>query len=234
VKNILRIASVAGESLNIDVFIHYVINNTPHVLGQSFKLHELCQVLSGSSTGVSNERISDASIIEILTASDPYHFISKDIQQVGSTTIMSFSHYLIQQGIQSTMLPQKREAIHCLFADYYESTLTPSNKKDHLPALVYHLLKVQGQTTRKLKFVNEAFNALAELYRPVEGFMFYEILQNVANEMGGMNVFTALERARHHRLLSQLNLEIMYVKMLNAPYDELLNTNQRHDIILAT
>ncbi|KAJ3320985.1 Adenylate cyclase type 10 [Blyttiomyces sp. JEL0837] len=176
------------------------------IAGQYFQLPEICDVLSKSTLGYGAEVITPGHVLKVITTSDPYHFISRDVTFTETSTL-SFSHYQIQTAIRSTLNPQKLEWLHSLFADYYERTLTEENRKQNITYLVHHLLELHGQYQRKLRYVNEAFELMSELYRPVEGFMYYKILINLANEFGGMSLFTPLQRAKQFRLLAQLNFE---------------------------
>ncbi|KAI8837807.1 hypothetical protein BC829DRAFT_42746 [Chytridium lagenaria] len=75
------------------------------VAGQTFSLVDVYEVLKRGSFGVANNFNSSDDIRITLTKSDPYHFVTKS--SMFNSVTMSFSHYLIQQGILSTIIPKE-------------------------------------------------------------------------------------------------------------------------------
>ncbi|KAJ3217629.1 hypothetical protein HDU67_007571 [Dinochytrium kinnereticum] len=184
VKAVLRVAAIAG---------------------QTFSLVDVFAILTQGSFGVANSFNGPEDIRKTLTKSDPYHFVSR--LGLLSGLSMSFSHYLIQQGILSTIIPKRKETIHRLFADYYEDTLNPGNAKTQLPLLVRQLLELPNEKYRKLKYTQIAFQEAAEKCMPTEGFMYYKIFQDLASQYGQYLDLTPLQKARHQKLLGLLHFE---------------------------
>ncbi|KAJ3097214.1 hypothetical protein HDU97_005077 [Phlyctochytrium planicorne] len=149
---------------------------------------------------------SPRDLSQILTDSDRYHFVSKE-DSLSNSGSLTFAHYLIQQGILSTIIPKRKEMIHRHFVDYYEKTLGPHNSKTQLILLVQHLLKLPNERNRKLKYTQIAFQEAAEQCMPVEGFMLYKIYENLIKEFKVAGFLTPLQKARHKKLLGLLHFE---------------------------
>ncbi|KAJ3097215.1 hypothetical protein HDU97_005078 [Phlyctochytrium planicorne] len=174
------------------------------IAGQAFSTTDVYAILKRGRFDMQTPIETPLDISKILISSDRYHFVSKSPTP---TTSITFTHYLIQQGILSTIIPKRKELLHRLFADHYERTLTSNNSTTQLMLLVRHLLRLPNERNRKLKYTQIAFQEAAEQCMPVEGFMLYNIFENLLKEFGVANELTPLQKARHKKLLGLLHFE---------------------------
>ncbi|KAI9345580.1 hypothetical protein BDR26DRAFT_139943 [Obelidium mucronatum] len=170
------------------------------ISGMSFNVQELNEIILKSNETLPYDK-THLGIIQIIETSDVYQFVKKtDMKDV-----YCFSHFLIQQGILSTMVPSKREEIHSVYADYFLKKMNKSaNKWENIQAVVYHLFQVTGQEERKQITLYTAFLESAEMGMISEAFEFYEALQDFENKLElARNVYEAI---REHRLLAYIHL----------------------------
>ncbi|ORY49148.1 hypothetical protein BCR33DRAFT_19823 [Rhizoclosmatium globosum] len=134
-KNILRIASVAGQYFNINEVRSILIHRKE----------------AAASTA--------EEMVQLLLSLDKYKFI----KTTDDPAILMFSHFLIQQGIYTSLVPATRIEIHGAFADLYEV-----GDEVEYSRLIFHLLKVEGQNERKQRVLYAAFLESASALRVKE------------------------------------------------------------------
>ncbi|KAJ3220417.1 hypothetical protein HDU67_000084 [Dinochytrium kinnereticum] len=180
-KTILRIASVAGQYFHVEE-VHYVLQSTESILSDTISTDEMRQLLKES---------------------DPYDLIHWNNHE----NRFLFSHYLIQQGIYSSLVPSRREELHHHYAEYYESTLTDENRKDNVTAIINHLLKVPNEEERKKIYLYEAFKVSVEKRRSLEAMEYFNLYNEFLLISPDLEKKTLIEQAREYRLLSQMYFE---------------------------
>ncbi|KAJ3200432.1 hypothetical protein HDU67_002075, partial [Dinochytrium kinnereticum] len=195
-----------------------VVLRAASVAGQFFNLEELRYVLRRLYPD-SPDLCTNDSLNHILSDCIKRGFLSdQDAYQDKLEQTYSFDHYLIYQGIYQSQLPVRRNEIHAVFADYYESIMTPQTQGRYLSTLLYHLLKLNGQEKRKQKHVRDAFAFYGERHRPVEGMPYYEILKEL--ECIESIERTPFQAAQELRYLGQLVVETgptqSYIKSLEV------------------
>ncbi|KAI8830559.1 hypothetical protein BJ741DRAFT_652287 [Chytriomyces cf. hyalinus JEL632] len=167
--------------------------------GQHFRIEILAKIMAQSAQP--GKEPSEDEITATLESSDTYLFI----KQTENSSIKMFSHFLIQKAILATMVPTRRNALHELYANYYEQTLNSENQSGHLQSLIFHLLKLPGYEDRKQRHVYDAFIDSAESFRSKEAFEFWEILQSFENKIEFAK--TPLQKFHQTRLIAQLHVE---------------------------
>ncbi|KAI9348664.1 hypothetical protein BDR26DRAFT_853677 [Obelidium mucronatum] len=193
------------------------------ISGQYFALEDISEVLTLSQC---EESVGDTPpslelILNIITACDKYKFL----KNTNNEGILSFSHYLIQQGVLATMVPAKREKIHELFATIYEERLTnPAldyNEKEGLrQLLICHLMEVSGHETTKAIQLYQAFIEAAEKRRVVEALEYYNMFSSLpTHPTAELNI---LVKIKEIRLLIQIFFEKReYAKCINLSREAL-------------
>ncbi|KAJ3212535.1 Adenylate cyclase type 10 [Dinochytrium kinnereticum] len=219
-----------------------IVLRTASVAGQFFTLPELDFALKSLYPDTNELTAALESLPSILQECMTYGFLStQEFHQENLDQTYSFVHYLVYQGIYQSQLPLRREEIHSIYANYYESIMTSQTHTANLSTLLYHLLKLDGQEKRKQRYVREAFKLNAERHRPVEGLPYYEILKEL--EAIELMQKTPLQEAQELRLLAQLIIELgdrdrakKYIfeafKILGYPLGEALSSNFKLMLLL--
>ncbi|KAJ3117667.1 Adenylate cyclase type 10 [Phlyctochytrium bullatum] len=189
IKNVLRVASVAGQFFCLAELQWVLLKLYPQNpdLATATTLHQV--LLDAMEGGL----ITFRQLPKSLTSEETF----------------SFGHYLLYHGIYQSLLSARREEIHGLYADYYQQTLDDSSAgaaARYLIALTYHLLKTPGQVDRKVKVVRKTFLNFAEWRRPAEGVAYYRKLEALREE-SMKSAESPLERAKELRLLGILLFE---------------------------
>ncbi|KAJ3106307.1 hypothetical protein HDU97_006505 [Phlyctochytrium planicorne] len=162
----LRVASVAGRVKDLEKDLTFP-------KGQFFSTFELIACLQRMSFEEACPNF-ESNLHELLEVSQSHGILSSAHDDSNST--YSFHHYLIYQGIYQSLLHKRREDIHGLYADYYQSLYEHSAENSHLSTLLHHLLKLSGHEQRKKKFARQAFKSFALFNRHVEARMYYDII----------------------------------------------------------
>ncbi|KND02345.1 uncharacterized protein SPPG_02817 [Spizellomyces punctatus DAOM BR117] len=193
-KRILRVASVAGQ--------YFTLGEVAHVLCETHKSTD--NPLPWTSISSLYDYISKVDTLNMLVpATDlPGLMIGDDTSPY---TAMGFRHIVLKQCIYASLPPDRREDLHNSFANYYTALLTPLNKKDALPMLVFHLDHCSGNGARKIKYAEMAFVFYAEESRHAElGLAAYDRLIKLLEDYPEDVPFDKIQLARHHRRLAQL------------------------------
>ncbi|KAJ3062593.1 hypothetical protein HDU99_005154, partial [Rhizoclosmatium hyalinum] len=172
-KNILRIASVAGQYFNINEVRSILIHRKE----------------AAASTA--------EEMVQLLLSLDKYKFI----KTTDDPAILMFSHFLIQQGIYTSLVPATRIEIHGAFADLYEV----GDEVDY-SRLIFHLLKVEGQNERKQRVLYTAFLESASALRVKESLEYDTLLSSFEPRVDFAT--TPLLKATELRHRAQLHLEM--------------------------
>ncbi|TPX57347.1 hypothetical protein CcCBS67573_g09266, partial [Chytriomyces confervae] len=183
IKIILKLSAVSGQ--------HFDLTEISSIVLSSPSLQERLATIDCSPTSLYNQIIS----------ADKYRFIKKG----ENVNCLAFSHYLIQQGILSTVIPSKREEMHGLFAQYYEEKLKNegTDRRPYFTQLfIYHLMQLNGQFEKKQRLLYQAFIESVNMFRSSEALEYYQLLSSVRRE--GRLQCTALEMAKESRLLGCL------------------------------
>ncbi|KAJ3349369.1 hypothetical protein HDU83_000597 [Entophlyctis luteolus] len=187
-KELLRVASVAGQYFNLNDIL-FVMNETSN----------------------KSKKYSKAQILNTIEQNDTYQFVTK----TETPDLRKFSHSIVMQAIYSTLIPSKRLSLHGAFADFYEKSVEAGKEavdiKDdaysaHLQSLIYHLSKLESQEDRKQKFIYKAFLDSAEYSRGKEAFAYYNLLSSFEKKIP--QAVTLLEQAKECRLLGQMHFEL--------------------------
>ncbi|KAJ3115996.1 hypothetical protein HK100_001183 [Physocladia obscura] len=179
------------------------------VSGQYFDLQDLSQVIVRTPLHEALAKIdcNPLSLHSLIINCDKYHFIKK-----GETpSSLAFSHYLIQQGILSTVIPSKRTEMHGWFSDYYEEKLKDEKgeKRNYFTqVLLFHLLQLDDQFGRKNNVITSAFAESASMFRVSEALEYYELITKI-RESGNIKLGD-LQKSKESRLLGQVYFEIGY------------------------
>ncbi|KAJ3098040.1 Adenylate cyclase type 10 [Phlyctochytrium bullatum] len=188
VKNVLRVASVAGQFFCI-AELQWVLSKIYPQMPDLAAASTLSRILHEAMQG---GLITAHPLPEPLNPDDTF----------------SFGHYLLYHGIYQSLLSARREEIHGLYADYYERALNDSAAgvaAQRLIALTHHLLKTPGQVERKVKVVRRTFLSFAEWQRPAEGIAYYRKLEELRKEKPSTE--PPIEKAKELRLLGEILLE---------------------------
>ncbi|KAJ3106304.1 Adenylate cyclase type 10 [Phlyctochytrium planicorne] len=154
IQMMLRIASAAGQFFTLDEVTHCY--SRIHI------------------------EASKSAIAELIYASQKQGIVAAFADDGGDRKdIFSFHHYLIYQGVYQSLLQSRREEIHRVYAEYYQDLFESTANHSLLSGLLHHLLKLPGEESRKKRFVRVAMKTFADLYRPVEGRMYHEILKDL-------------------------------------------------------
>ncbi|KAJ3067813.1 hypothetical protein HDU98_008984 [Podochytrium sp. JEL0797] len=166
------------------------------ISGMTFSVHELNEIMLKSDEANLSIKTPSA-IMDIIAMHDVYQFVRQsDVEDV-----YCFSHFLIQQGIQATMVPSKREQIHSLYADYFLDRIKiAENKWETIQSMIRHLFQVSGHEEKKQRLLYIAFIEAAEMGMVNEALNFYQTLQNFENKSAmAKNIYEAI---REQRLLA--------------------------------
>ncbi|TPX71856.1 hypothetical protein SpCBS45565_g00949 [Spizellomyces sp. 'palustris'] len=196
-KRILRVASVAGQ--------YFTLGEVAHVLCETHTSTD--NPLPWTSVSSLYDYINKADTLNMLVpATDlPGLMIGEDTTGSSPYTAMGFRHIVLKQCIYASLPPDRREDLHNSFANYYTALLTPLNKKDTLPMLVFHLDHCSGNGARKIKYAEMAFVFYAEESRHAElGLAAYDRLTKLMEDYPEDVPFDKVQLARHHRRLAQL------------------------------
>ncbi|KAJ3143212.1 hypothetical protein HK100_000011 [Physocladia obscura] len=163
------------------------------ISGMFFNLNELNDILIKSDETIKYDS-TVAGLEDIIALYDVYQFV----KETETKDVYCFSHYLIQQGILSTMVPSKREEIHSVYADYFLKRMKrTTNKWENIQSVVHHLFQVSGQEERKQLTLYTAFLESAEIGMVNEAFEFYEALQDFEKKLTiTKNVYEAIQEQR--------------------------------------
>ncbi|KAJ3100533.1 Adenylate cyclase type 10 [Phlyctochytrium planicorne] len=195
-KAILRVASVAGQYFHVEE-VHYVLQASESILSDTISMEEMRQLLQ---------------------TSDPFDLI----QWNNHENRFLFSHYLIQQGIYTSLVPSRREELHLHFADYYESSMTDENRKDNVPSIISHLMKIPGDEERKKKYLYEAFAISVSNRRSLEGLEYYNLYKGFCETTPNTEKRELVEEGREERLLMQLYYEMKDLKTAMSHFRQAL------------
>ncbi|KAJ3063911.1 hypothetical protein HDU99_004658, partial [Rhizoclosmatium hyalinum] len=178
--------------------------------GQYFDTQELSQVIESSNLKQTLTTI-DCDPIKLynhIINSDKYRFIKRG----DSPNTLAFTHYLIQQGILSTVIPSKREEMHEMLANYYESKLNDDKASDRkyyfTEVLIFHLMQIAGQYERKQTVILKAFVESATMFRSSEALEYYDLLLSIRKDGQGLTKLTQLQESKENRLLGQIYYEL--------------------------
>ncbi|KAJ3019453.1 UNVERIFIED_CONTAM: Adenylate cyclase type 10 [Siphonaria sp. JEL0065] len=179
------------------------------VCGQYFDTVELSQIIESSASLRLTLSVIDCTpsgLYNLITNSDKYKFIKR-----GDTiNTLAFTHYLIQQGILSTVIPSKREEMHEMLANFYQEKLKDDKASDHrthyTEILIFHLMQINGQFERKQAIILRAFIDSATIFRSSEALEYYELLVSIRKE--SQVVLSNLELSKESRLLGQIYYEL--------------------------
>ncbi|ORY31165.1 hypothetical protein BCR33DRAFT_550507 [Rhizoclosmatium globosum] len=178
--------------------------------GQYFDTQELSQVIESSNLKQTLTTI-DCDPIKLynhIINSDKYRFIKRG----DSPNTLAFTHYLIQQGILSTVIPSKREEMHEMLANYYESKLNDDKASDrkyyYTEVLIFHLMQIAGQYERKQTVILKAFVESATMFRSSEALEYYDLLLSIRKDGQGLTQLTQLQESKENRLLGQIYYEL--------------------------
>ena len=157
------------------------------------------------------------SLLILIKSNDPYHFMSlscdasenpvaKDVELKAS-----FSHYLIQKGILSTLMPQTHAYIHELFLNYYEKLLEdalPSidgaiYRFVHLSKIIHHVTALPHMKEKQWKYYMAGLESAVETGRFLDGVFFENLLENLYKSSFFTELNT-LERANYYRLIQRV------------------------------
>ncbi|KAJ3321296.1 Adenylate cyclase type 10 [Blyttiomyces sp. JEL0837] len=271
-KAILRVAAVAGQHFSLQdistvlpLYAHGAVFESTHpdfllkIIKESDPYHFISLTeanLNASATLPTSATVRNTSNSALANSR---MMIDPTTISEAAASELRFSHYLIQQGVLSTILPQKKEILHKLFVDMYDARMSDPDKpatyqevgynsaglgggsskvndsrltidkagvivarttsrrqqrSAHvLESLLHHLLQIPGDSRRKLKYFTLAFEQCAEMGRTVDGFWFYEKMQQLSKE-NNREALTLLDmsfesrinrRGKHLRLLAQLH-----------------------------
>ncbi|KAJ3040829.1 Adenylate cyclase type 10 [Rhizophlyctis rosea] len=223
-KQILRVASVAGQYFSVTEICNVLksVQTGPDDVPWSSPKQLLSYIREADKLNMLVLGVADA----VMAAADSTPASSRSIDSpdmsarrrrsrrytlTRPTSIerqdnISFRHYFLQQCIYSGLLPEHREHLHSVFADYYESSISTANKSHYLPILVHHLERIPDQGKRKLKWAEVAFLYYAEETRHVDlGLQAYSTLEKLMHEHPEDVEFDRLTLAKHHRLLAILH-----------------------------
>ncbi|KAJ3250604.1 hypothetical protein HDU77_006491 [Chytriomyces hyalinus] len=169
------------------------------ISGMFFNLQELNDILLIADESLGYDK-TVAGLENVIVLYDVFQFV----KETENKNIFCFSHYLIQQGILSTMVPSKREEIHSVYANYFLKRMKrASNKWDVIQSIVHHLFQIPGMEERKQITLYTAFLESAEMGMVTEAFEFYEALQNFEKKIVlTKNVYEAI---REQRLLAYIH-----------------------------
>ncbi|KAJ3104733.1 hypothetical protein HDU97_008912 [Phlyctochytrium planicorne] len=174
----LPIDSAAAVSSSLDKMSPdmQLVIRIASVAGQFFTLNELSYCLNR----LHSDMFSMDYLKSILGSSQKHGIITAKLGGYNDdANKLSFQHYLIYQGIYESVLPSRREQIHAVYADFFESSFKGSGSSSDLSTLLYHLLKLPGQEGRKKVYVRKAFMIFADLNRPVEARLYLNILTDL-------------------------------------------------------
>ena len=82
----------------------------------------------------------------------------------------SFWHQIIRDYIYNSMMPEKRQALHELMADYYEMEFIRSGRIDLCPMLIYHFQNagsLHKEYTYRLEYLKAFYTVEHEIYPTV-------------------------------------------------------------------
>ncbi|ORY42747.1 adenylyl cyclase [Rhizoclosmatium globosum] len=176
--------------------------------GQIFKLTEICLVMQRLSETMGEDfgvNITCDAITELIRAEDKYKFI----KSMDDKCELGFSHYLIQQGIISGMVPSKRDSIRNAFVACYEEEVrnanNPAEKASLRQSLIYHLLKISGHGDKKKYHIYEAFIETGENNQVTESLAYFETLPSFDSNLDFAD--TCYKKLKECRILSKLYFE---------------------------
>ena len=144
-----------------------------------------------------------------MKTSDLYNFLNIKLSDDGKPNYkMSFSHYLIQKGVLSTILPQYLDKLHYLYMTYYEQKLVIQNisplwRSPYLSLLNHHLSHLTGHSSRKMKYYFEFLEGAAETGHFVEGIKTSQKIKSIEHELkgNGAGLFSDNIKIRYRKLM---------------------------------
>ncbi|KAJ3292048.1 hypothetical protein HDU79_001800 [Rhizoclosmatium sp. JEL0117] len=170
------------------------------ISGMEFNIQELNDIIMKTDEPALYD-LTPSGIADTIAMYDVYRFV----KETENKDVYCFSHFMIQQGILSTMVPSKREEIHAVYADYFLKKIKRgSNKWEAIQSVIQHLFQVTGQEERKQITLYTAFLESAEMGMINEAFDFYEALQGFPKRL--VLTKNAYEVIRERRLLAFIHL----------------------------
>ena len=157
------------------------------------------------------------SLLSLLKPNDPYRFVSVNydpsvnLNSNDSEIKASFSHYLIQKGILSTLMPKTLVYVHELFLDYYENLLEEALptidgtvfRFPHLPKIIHHVTALPHLKDKQWKYFMAGLESAVETGRFLDGVFFEKLLDNLYKSSYFCKLHI-LERANYFKLLQRI------------------------------
>ncbi|KAI8614250.1 hypothetical protein BC830DRAFT_399660 [Chytriomyces sp. MP71] len=195
-KSLLRVAAVSGQVFKLED------------VGAVLELLETSKSVSPTVKKNSFKHSNDA-LLSLIINYDKFQFITAK-ETHGD---LSFAHYLIQQGILSTIVPKEREQLHRLFFEYYEyllevfstHTLETSEFTSIRQTMIHHLLSFPSESRKKKQIIYDAFIEAAEMNQTNLSFNYLSILEQLPAQVDLTD--TIYKKIRECRLLTQLHFE---------------------------
>ncbi|KAJ3102090.1 hypothetical protein HDU97_000804 [Phlyctochytrium planicorne] len=190
------------------------------VAGQYFSLAEIVFCLEHLNFGKPGTDLRPQVTELLLQAQEQGIVTTSGEDDLNSNSDFSFHHYLIYQGIYESILQSKKEEIHSLYSEFYEQTYEKTVNSVHLPQLLHHLLKLQGEEVKKIKYVRLAFRAFADWNRPIEGRSYYDLLKDLELNQEQEEEKLPIQIAQEERLLGLMQSDLQNYKDAIGFYTE--------------
>ncbi|KAJ3348698.1 hypothetical protein HDU83_001101 [Entophlyctis luteolus] len=169
------------------------------ISGMTFRVSDLNEILLKSVESLPYDG-TEVGLEEAIALYDVYQFV-KATEVDG---IYSFAHFLIQQGILSTMVPSQREEIHSVYVDSFLKRIKKAvDKWETIQSIVNHLSHMTGQEERKQIALYTLFLECAEMGKVDEALEIYDNLNRFKDKIKlTKNVF---EEIREQRVLADIH-----------------------------
>ncbi|KAJ3206472.1 hypothetical protein HDU82_004500 [Entophlyctis luteolus] len=167
------------------------------VSGQHFKFSEVKSVLNILRIGGTFE-------ISMIEAEDKFKFI----RSTDNPDEFYLAHYLIQQGILSSMTISQQETIRKAFVQLYEKIVENSKGDIQISTrqcLVFHLLKIKDNNEKKQFHIYEAFVEATERLQYAEALDYYSILKGFREKIDFTPTFYL--KIREAQILCKLHVQ---------------------------
>ena len=158
-----------------------------------------------------------SSLWSLLKSNDTYHFVNvkfdidENLDSNDSEIKASFSHYLIQKGILSTLMPQTLTYVHELFLNYYEKLLEDAlptidgtiYRFTYLSKIIHHVTALPHLKEKQWKYFMAGLESAVETGRFLDG-VFYEKLMNTLHKSSFFRELDIFERANYYSLIQRV------------------------------
>ncbi|KAI9322047.1 hypothetical protein DFJ73DRAFT_921762 [Zopfochytrium polystomum] len=180
-QTILAVASIIGQTFDLET-----------VAGAVRNLDYSCEVGQTSSDVETEIRNGDRFGLLVCKSTDGKEY--------------AFCHYLVQQGVQGSLLPKRRYLIHrAVIRTLEEQLLNGGDDSILLPIIIGHAMSLDDELPLKSSYLHRGFLCAGEDFKVEEAFFYFRSL--AAMNHGFVDELSLADRLNHFRILSSLHYE---------------------------